>query len=189
MAGDDNPTFATLPPELTQLVSIEHPHYPKIAGLGVKGCRFPALSRLGFNMGGVQYTASPFIGWFMDAEIGVRNVADTFRYNVLPHAAKAVGWNSPDHTFDDDLPDHERLLWPSRAQAELNFAVYCSFLKVGVTGTSSLSASQSWTAFDDQHFRENGYRLNADPYRISPPQGSIVPFSIGEVRPIINRSR
>jgi flavodoxin len=175
MAEDDKPMFATLPPALTRLVSIEHPHYPKIADLGLKWCRFPALSRLGFDIGGIQYTASPFIGWFMDAEIGVRNLADTFRYNVLPYVARAIGWNGPDYTFDD-LPDHERLLWLSRAQAELNFAVYCSFLKAGVTCTSSLTASQSWTEFDDQHFREKGYRLNADPYWISPPQGSIVPL-------------
>jgi sulfite reductase alpha subunit-like flavoprotein len=175
MAEGDEPEFATLPPELTQLVSIAHPQYPKIADLDLRWGKFPALSRLGFDIGGVQYTASPFIGWFMDAEIAVRNLADTFRYNVLPEVAKAIGWSSPSHTFGE-LPDHERLLWLSRAQAELNYAVYCSFQKAGVTCTSSLTASHSWTTFDDQHLREKGYRLNADPYWISPPQGSVVPL-------------
>jgi len=99
----------------------------------------------------------------MDAEKGVRNLADTFRYNVLPEVAKAIGWRSSTHPFDE-IPDHERLLWLSKAQAELNYAVYCSFQKVGVTCTSSLTASQSWTTFDDQNLREKGYRLNADPY-------------------------
>jgi nitric oxide synthase oxygenase domain/subunit len=164
MVEDDKPMFATLPPALTRLASIEHPHYSKIADLGLKWCRFPALSRLGFDIGGVQYTASPFIGWFMDAEIGVRNLADTFRYNVLPDVARAIGWNGPNQT-PDDLPGHERLLWLSRAQAELNFAVYCSFLKASVTCTSSLTASQSWTAFDDQHLREKGYRLTGSLHR------------------------
>jgi nitric oxide synthase oxygenase domain/subunit/sulfite reductase alpha subunit-like flavoprotein len=175
MAEGDEPAFATLPPELTQLIPIGHPMYPKMAGLDLKWVKFPALSRLGFDIGGVQYTASPFIGWFMDAEIGFRNLADTFRYNALPDVAKAIGWSSRTHTFEE-LSDHDRLLWLSRAQAELNYAVYCSFQKAGVTCTSSLTASQSWTAFDDQHLREKGYRLNADPYWISPPQGSLVPL-------------
>jgi sulfite reductase alpha subunit-like flavoprotein len=175
MAEGDQPAFATLPSELTQLISISHPKYPKMADLNLRWVKFPALSRLGFDIGGVQYTASPFIGWFMDAEIGVRNLADIFRYNVLPDVAKVIGWTSPTHTFDE-LSDHDRLLWLSKAQAELNYAVYCSFQKAGVTCTSSLTASQSWTAFDDQHLREKGYRLNADPYWISPPQGSILPL-------------
>lgn len=175
MAEGDEPALATLPSELTQLIPISHPNYPKMADLDLKWVKFPALSRLGFDIGGVQYTASPFIGWFMDAEIGVRNLADTFRYNASPDVAKVIGWTGPTHTFDE-LSDHGRLLWLSKAQAELNYAVYCPFQKAGVTCTSSLTASQSWTTFDDQHLREKGYRLNADPYWISPPQGSIVPL-------------
>jgi nitric oxide synthase oxygenase domain/subunit len=42
----------------------------------------------------------------MDAEIGVRNLADSFRYNMLPSIAKALGLTDCDV---DDLPDYERL--------------------------------------------------------------------------------
>ncbi|CZR65032.1 uncharacterized protein PAC_14932 [Phialocephala subalpina] len=45
---------------------------------------------------------------------------------------------------------------------------------IGWAGT--LAASGSWCAFDDQHLKEKGYRLPADPYWIAPPQGSIVPL-------------
>jgi len=175
MAEGDEPAFVSLPLELIRLIPIHHPKFPGLGDLDLKWIQFPALSRLGFDIGGVQYTASPFIGWYMDAEIGVRNLVDTSRYNVLPDVARAIGWESNESTFDD-LPDHEILVWLSRAQAELNYAVYMSFLKAGVTCTSSLTASQSFTAFDDQHFQEKGYRLNADPYWISPPQGSVVPI-------------
>jgi nitric oxide synthase oxygenase domain/subunit len=42
----------------------------------------------------------------MDAEIGVRNLADSFRYNCLPSIARAIGLTDKNV---DDLPDYERL--------------------------------------------------------------------------------
>lgn len=175
MAENDEPAIGILPKEITELVHITHPSYPTIDSLNLNWVKFAALSRLGFDIGGVQYTASPFIGWWMDAEIGVRNLADTFRYNALPSIVKAIGWKETSTPFED-LPEHERLLWLSRAQTELNYAVHYSFLKAGVTCISTLAASESWCAFDDQHLKEKGYRLPADPYWLSPPQGSIVPL-------------
>ncbi len=43
----------------------------------------------------------------MDAEIGVRNLADSFRYNVLPQVAQALGLTKNNNI--EDLPDYERL--------------------------------------------------------------------------------
>jgi nitric oxide synthase oxygenase domain/subunit len=64
MAENDAPAIAELPDELRNLVSIEHPAYPaQFQKLDLKWYQFPALSRLGFDIGGVQYTAAPFIGW------------------------------------------------------------------------------------------------------------------------------
>lgn len=110
MAENDEPAMGILPKELTEIVHLTHPSYPAIDALDLNWVKFPALSRLGFDIGGVQYTASPFMGWWMDAEIGVRDLADTFRYNVLPSVVKAIGWKET-HTPFEDLPDHERLLW------------------------------------------------------------------------------
>ncbi len=42
----------------------------------------------------------------MDAEIGVRNLADPFRYNVLPSVAQALDLTEKKV---EDLPDYERL--------------------------------------------------------------------------------
>lgn len=50
----------------------------------------------------------------MDAEIGVRNLADFFRYNVLPDVVQAMGLadaaitNYEVDSFDD-LPEFEKL--------------------------------------------------------------------------------
>jgi nitric oxide synthase oxygenase domain/subunit len=59
----------------------------------------------------------------MDAEIGVRNLADPFRYNSLPLVAEAIGFDIESYkTKDeykgvesmDDLPDWEQLRWKVR---------------------------------------------------------------------------
>lgn len=50
----------------------------------------------------------------MDAEIGVRNLADTFRYNVLPDVVKAIcqvdGEFDPSVMDLDDVPEYRKLM-------------------------------------------------------------------------------
>ncbi|KAI2827433.1 hypothetical protein CBS147343_9197 [Aspergillus niger] len=184
MAENDAPALVEVPDDLRRLIEIQHPDYPSFNELGLRWYQFPALSRLGFDIGGVQYTATPFIGWYMDAEIGVRNLADTFRFDALPEVVKAIGFDIDAYRAKseyaevqelEDLPDYEQLRWQSRAQAELNYAVRWSFLQQGVTCVGTLAASADWCQFDDEHAAKKGYRLNSDPYWLSPPQGSIVP--------------
>ena len=65
MAEGDKPYIAELPAEVRKLVEIRHPQYKdEFESLDLKWVRFPALTRLGFDIGGVQYTAAPFIGWY-----------------------------------------------------------------------------------------------------------------------------
>ncbi|WDK14797.1 nitric oxide synthase [Colletotrichum graminicola] len=109
----------------------------------------------------------------MDAEIGVRNLADSFRYNALPQVAKTIGLVDGDV---DDLPDYERLAVLSRAQLELNYATYWSFAQAGVRMSDSLGAAEQFAQFDDEHLMNNGFRLPSDPYWLAPPQGSIIPI-------------
>ncbi|KAF2764150.1 hypothetical protein EJ03DRAFT_346424 [Teratosphaeria nubilosa] len=176
MAEGDEPSIIEIPQERFPLVRIEHPKYSlQFQKLGLKWVPAPALSRLGFDIGGVEYTATPFVGWFMDAEIAVRDLADSFRYNALPDVIRALGWLDPSQSVET-LPEHERLLLLSRAQAELNFAVYHSFRQAGVRMTDSMSASAIFSQFDDDYFNRHGYRLPSNPYYLAPPQGSIIPL-------------
>ncbi|KAK7714429.1 hypothetical protein SLS57_007156 [Botryosphaeria dothidea] len=176
MAEGDDPVITPLSQDIFPLVHVKHPHYGlQFEKLGLRWVPSPALSRLGFDIGGVQYTATPFMGWFMDAEIGVRDLVDRERYNVLPSVVDVLGLrkSAPDL---EDVPEYERLALLSRAQTELNFAVYWSFEQAGVRMSDSLTASSMYCNFDDEHFRENGFRLPADPYWLAPPQGSLVPL-------------
>ncbi|KAL6718813.1 hypothetical protein ACLMJK_003047 [Lecanora helva] len=181
MAEGDKPYIAGLPADISKLVDIRHPQYTaEFERLDLKWVAFPALARLGFDIGGVQYTAAPFIGWFMDAEIGVRDLADTFRYNVLPDVVDALGLMkgglSDEVEEFEDLPEYEKLALLSRAQAELNYAVHWSYLQAKVMMTDSLTASMKWCRYDDDFQKKNGFRLPADPYWLAPPQGSIIPL-------------
>lgn len=64
MAEGDRPCIAELPASLRKLVDIRHPQFPvEFEKLNLKWVNFPALTQLGFDIGGVQYTATPFIGW------------------------------------------------------------------------------------------------------------------------------
>ncbi|KAL9019558.1 MAG: hypothetical protein Q9185_003178 [Variospora sp. 1 TL-2023] len=179
MAENDVPVMNEIPPPLSNLVHIRHPRYTdQFAKLDLKWAAFPMLTRLGFDIGGVQYTAAPFAGWFMDAEIGVRDLADTFRYNALPDVARALGLlagaGSETESLED-LPEYERLSMLSRAQTELTYAVYWSYQQAKVSMSDSLTASMKWCRYDDEFKAKNGFRLPADPYWLAPPQGAIVP--------------
>ena len=111
MAENDAPYMMELPAELRRTVPITHPRYEKeFRELGLRWVVAPALSRMGFDIGGNQYTASPFIGWFMDSELGVRDLADTFRYNSLPDIVNALNLNPEPETALDDLPEYMHMV-------------------------------------------------------------------------------
>ena len=66
MAEGDDPAMIELPANIRKLINIRHPQYTtEFERLDLKWVAFPALTRLGFDIGGVQYTAAPFIGWYV----------------------------------------------------------------------------------------------------------------------------
>ena len=66
MAEGDRPAMIDLPENIRKLVNIRHPKYfAEFERLDLNWVAFPALTRLGFDVGGVQYTAAPFIGWYV----------------------------------------------------------------------------------------------------------------------------
>lgn len=178
MAQDDKPYVTELSKDDFPDVHIGHPdprHNLAFKKLGLRWVCSPVLSRLGFDIGGVQYTATPFMGYFADSEIGIRNLADMFRYNALPSVVKALDILPENETLDE-LPPFEQMAKLQVAQSELNRAVYWSYSQAGVRMIDTLTASAMYCEYDDVHLAEKGFRLPADPYWLAPPQGSIVPL-------------
>lgn len=51
--------------------------------LGLKWYGLPAVSNMLLEIGGLEFSACPFSGWYMGTEIGVRDYCDNSRYNIL----------------------------------------------------------------------------------------------------------
>jgi len=65
-------------------VTLRHPEYAQFADLQLRWHAVPAISNMPLVIGGVRYSAAPFNGWYLNTEIGARNLADADRYDLLP---------------------------------------------------------------------------------------------------------
>lgn len=137
---DQPPEMFDLPKEIIMEVPITHPNYPWFADLGLKWHALPAVSDWRLEIGGISYTASPFNGWYMSAEIGARNFGDAHRYNLLPIVAKKMGLNT----------SSKLSLWKDRALVELNVAVLHSFAECSVKIVDHHTASKQFM----QHWKQ-----------------------------------
>lgn len=117
------PQVFPLPEDLVLRVKLKHPKFPWFADLGLEWYALPAVANMMLDVGGLQFTAAPFSGWYMVTEIGTRDLADVHRYNVLEEVALAMGLNTTSNAT----------LWKDKALVELNIAVLDSFQSAGVT--------------------------------------------------------
>lgn len=154
------------PPTASALeVSLEHPELPWFSDLGLKWYAVPVLSDMLLRIGGVDFPAAPFNGWYMGTEIGSRDLGDTGRYDALPQIADRIGLNR----------SRDSSLWKDRALVELNAAVLYSYAKAGVRIVDHHRASSEFMDFVSRE-KKNGRIVSADWSWIVPPMsGSATP--------------
>ena len=70
------PQWFELPKSVVMEVPITHPDYDWFAELGLKWHALPVVSDWRLEIGGISYSAAPFNGWDLSAEIGARNFGD-----------------------------------------------------------------------------------------------------------------
>lgn len=157
LPGKD-PQWFEIPSELILEVPIEHPQYDWFADLGLKWYGLPAVSNMVFDVGGIQYTAAPFNGFYMGAEIGARNFGDSDRYNMLPIIADRLGLDRR----------HDMTLWKDRAIVEMNIAVLYSYKKHSVRMLDRHTLTESFMRFADSE-KLCGRPVQADRDYILPP--------------------
>uniref|UniRef100_A0A4W3HSW6 nitric-oxide synthase (NADPH) n=1 Tax=Callorhinchus milii TaxID=7868 RepID=A0A4W3HSW6_CALMI len=164
-ANGKDPELFEIPSELILEVPIRHPKFEWFKDLNLKWYSLPAVSNMLLEIGGLEFTACPFSGWYMGTEIGVRDFCDTSRYRVLEDVARLMGLDTRKTSS----------LWKDQALVEINIAVLYSFQSDKVTIVDHHSVTESFM----KHL-ENEHRLRggcpADWVWIVPPMsGSITP--------------
>jgi len=152
------PLVFEIPKEYILEVPILHPHYKEFEELNLKWYAVPIISNLKLSIGGVEFQAAPFNGWYMGTEIGARNLADVGRYNMLPKVADLIGLNSSSNSS----------LWKDRALVELNIAVLHSFKEMGVSIVDHHTAAQQFKIFEQQE-KEGNRQVTGDWKWLIPP--------------------
>ncbi|KAL2297502.1 hypothetical protein Nmel_016809 [Mimus melanotis] len=164
-ANGQDPEIFELPPEIVLQVPMEHPKYEWFKELELQWYALPAVASMLLEVGGLEFTACPFNGWYMGTEIGVRDFCDTQRYNILKEVGRRMGLET----------NKLSSLWKDRAVVEINVAVLHSFQKQNVTIMDHHSASESFLKYMQGEYRARG-GCPADWLWIVPPMsGSITP--------------
>lgn len=102
--------------------------------MGLEWYALPAVSGMMLDVGGIEFPATPFSGWYMVTEIACRDLSDSNRYKVLEDVAQRMGLDTRSNTT----------LWKDLALAELTFSVLESFQKAGVTIVDHHTAAESF---------------------------------------------
>lgn len=157
-APDRTPELFELEPDDALEVEIEHPELPWFREMGLRWYAVPVITNMTLEIGGIEYTAAPFNGWFMGTEIGSRNLGDADRYNMLPEIARRM-----------DLDTRSKSnLWKDRAMVELNTAVLHSYRKAGVVIVDHHTASRQFMSFVEQE-KQAGRNVTSQWSWIVPP--------------------
>ncbi|CAC5400378.1 NOS1 [Mytilus coruscus] len=164
-ANGCDPEWFEIPSHLIMEVHITHPTHPSLADLGLKWFCVPAVSGMKIDCGGLEFTASPFSGWYMSTEIACRDLCDKQRYNLVEKIAQNLGMDTR----------HNASLWKDRAVIEINVAVLHSFQSIGATIVDHHSASDSFMVFMQNEYKQRG-GCPADWVWLVPPlSGSLTP--------------
>ncbi|WP_173917801.1 nitric oxide synthase oxygenase [Halobacillus sp. Marseille-Q1614] len=156
--GNQKPKWFSIPEAIVMEVPLRHPKYNWFADFELKWYAVPIISDMRLEIGGLSYRAAPFNGWYMETEIGARNLADGFRYNMLPGVAEAMGLNIKRNTS----------LWKDRALIELNQAVIHSYKEDKVSIVDHHSAAKQFQLFQNNE-RKCGREATGDWTWLIPP--------------------
>uniref|UniRef100_A0A8B9J8A4 Nitric oxide synthase n=1 Tax=Astyanax mexicanus TaxID=7994 RepID=A0A8B9J8A4_ASTMX len=164
-ANGEDPELFEIPPELILEVEMEHPHYEWFKDLNLRWYALPAVANMLMEIGGLEFTACPFNGWYMGTEIGVRDFCDPQRYNILEKVGCYMGLETQKLSS----------LWKDEALVAINVAVIHSFQKNKVTITDHHSAAESFMKHMETEVRLRG-GCPADWIWLVPPMsGSLTP--------------
>jgi nitric-oxide synthase, bacterial len=140
-------------------VPIIHPEFGWFAELGLRWYAVPLITDMYLEAGGIRYPCAPFNGWYQaSTEVGVRNLGDPDRYNMLPAVAAGMGLDM----------SSVATLWPDRAAVELAVAVQHSFRAANVMATDHQTEARRFVQFAENE-EASGRPWCADWSWVNPP--------------------
>uniref|UniRef100_A0A8C7JJA1 nitric-oxide synthase (NADPH) n=1 Tax=Oncorhynchus kisutch TaxID=8019 RepID=A0A8C7JJA1_ONCKI len=161
-SNGNDPELFEIPQDLILEVQITHPKYDWFKDLNLKWYSLPAVSSMLLEVGGLEFTACPFSGWYMGTEIGVRDFCDSSRYNILEEVASLMALDTRKTSS----------LWKDQALVEINIAVLYSFQ---VTIVDHHSATESFMKHMENEIRVRGGCPGDWVWIVPPMSGSITP--------------
>ncbi|MEL3973571.1 nitric oxide synthase oxygenase [Rossellomorea oryzaecorticis] len=156
--GESPPQWKPVRKDLVLEVELRHPEFEWFSDLGLKWYGVPIISDMELKIGGISYKAAPFNGWYMETEIGARNLADVDRYNLLPKIASCMELDT----------SRNITLWKDKALVELNIAVLHSFKEDGVSIVDHHTAAQQFRLFEENE-QSAGREVTGDWTWLIPP--------------------
>uniref|UniRef100_A0A8D0GIK6 Nitric oxide synthase 3 n=1 Tax=Sphenodon punctatus TaxID=8508 RepID=A0A8D0GIK6_SPHPU len=170
-AADEGPEIFPLPPELVLEVSIVHPTLEWFKDLDLRWHGLPAVASMLLEIGGLEFTAAPFNGWYLSTEIAMRNFCDPHRYNILQEVAQHM-----------DLDTRKTSsLWKDKAAVEINIAVLHSFQVAKVTIVDHHAATESFMKHLENELRVRGGCPGDWIWLVPPISGSLTPIFHQEI--------
>ncbi|XP_072520699.1 nitric oxide synthase 1 [Salminus brasiliensis] len=164
-ANGNDPELFEIPDDLVLEVNITHPKFEWFKDLNLKWYGLPAVSNMLLEIGGLEFTACPFSGWYMGTEIGVRDFCDSSRYNILEEVATMMGLDTRKTSS----------LWKDQALVEINIAVLYSYQVSKVTIVDHHSATESFMKHMENEYRVRGGCPGDWVWIVPPMSGSITP--------------
>lgn len=164
-ANGNDPELFEIPEDLVLEVPITHPKFEWFKELDLKWYGLPAVANMLLEVGGLEFPACPFSGWYMGTEIGVRDFCDTSRYNILEEVAKMMNLDTRKTSS----------LWKDQALVEINIAVLHSFQTCKVTIVDHHSATESFMKHMENEYRVRGGCPGDWVWIVPPMSGSITP--------------
>ena len=170
LSGEDGqPCLYEIPQKLVDTlpltVDIRHPTIEAVGDMELKWFTLPGVSSMMADIGGNQFTAAPFAGWYQETEISTRDLLDPQRYNLLEPLGRAMQLDMSSNTT----------LWKDVVALELNRAVLESYKAAQVSIVDHYTQADQFMDFMAAEYRERG-GCPADWVWIVPPQsGALVP--------------
>eukprot|EP00092_Neocalanus_flemingeri_P020673 GFUD01022403.1.p1 GENE.GFUD01022403.1~~GFUD01022403.1.p1 ORF type:complete len:1266 (+),score=266.98 GFUD01022403.1:84-3881(+) len=166
LSGEDGvPHVYEIPEKYQILVDIKHPTIAAMSAMKLKWVGIPIVSNMMYEVGGLQFTAAPFSGWYQATEIANRDLLDIQRYNLLEPLGRAMGLDMSSNAT----------MWKDVVSLELNKAVLYSYTAAGVSIVDHFTQAEQFLEHLSNEYKVRG-GCPADWVWIVPPQsGALVP--------------